>query len=119
MAGDCPVTLSEQPVGETAAVTSSVPLQSGAMPASVSGAAMPSSYQMAAPLNEAELTALLMASPLYQKMEAIKHAISGGRLKLGGHKMQVRGEKLFLKFEILARTKRPGILGFTNFWELV
>ena len=39
---------------------------------------MPASYQMTAPLNEAELTALLMASPLYRKLEQIKKSLAGG-----------------------------------------
>ena len=45
--------------------------------------AMPASYQMAAPLRDAELTALLMASPLYQKMEQIKKSINSGAVKFG------------------------------------
>lgn len=39
---------------------------------------MPASYQMAAPLNEAELMSLLMASPVYQKLEQIKDAVKNG-----------------------------------------
>lgn len=39
---------------------------------------MPASYQMAAPLNEAELMSLLMASPEYQKLEQIKDAVKNG-----------------------------------------
>lgn len=33
---------------------------------------------MAAPLNEAELMALLMASPMYQKLENIKKSVASG-----------------------------------------
>lgn len=33
---------------------------------------------MAAPLNEAELMSLLMASPVYQKLEQIKDAVKNG-----------------------------------------
>lgn len=51
----------------------------------VSGDAMPVSYAMAAPLNETELTALLMASPLYKKLEQIRKAVSEGGVK-SGHK---------------------------------
>ena len=38
---------------------------------------MPATYQMSAPLNEAELTALLMASPMYQKLENMKKSLAG------------------------------------------
>lgn len=38
---------------------------------------------MAEPLNEAELTALLMASPLYHKLEQMKKTLAEGRVKLG------------------------------------
>ena len=38
---------------------------------------------MTAPLNDDELTALLMASPLYHKLEQIKKAVSGGAFKVG------------------------------------
>lgn len=37
---------------------------------------MPSSFVQAAPLNEAELLALLLASPLYQKLENVKKAVA-------------------------------------------
>ena len=39
---------------------------------------LPPSYNMAAPLNETELMALLMASPLYQKLENIRKTIEKG-----------------------------------------
>lgn len=39
---------------------------------------LPQSYSMAAPLNEAELMALLMASPMYQKLEDIKKSMANG-----------------------------------------
>lgn len=39
---------------------------------------LPQSYSMAAPLNEAELMALLMASPMYQKLEEIKKSVATG-----------------------------------------
>lgn len=42
---------------------------------------LPSSYNMAAPLNDAELVALLMSSPLYQKLENIKSQIEKGAHK--------------------------------------
>lgn len=42
---------------------------------------MPAAFSMAAPLNEAELTALLMASPLYKKLETMKKAVAGGNFK--------------------------------------
>ena len=42
---------------------------------------LPSSYKMAAPINEADLVALLMASPLYQKLESIKSQIEKGAHK--------------------------------------
>lgn len=44
---------------------------------------MPASFAMAEPLNEAELTALIMASPLYQKLEQMKKTLAEGRVKLG------------------------------------
>jgi hypothetical protein len=46
---------------------------------------MPGSYTMAAPLNETELTMLLMQSPLYQKLEEIKKTVAKGGF--GGRKM--------------------------------
>ena len=42
---------------------------------------MPTSFTQAAPLNEAELLALLMASPLYQKLEKVKRAVASGALQ--------------------------------------
>ena len=42
---------------------------------------MPTSFTQAAPLNEAELLALLMASPLYQKLEKVKRAVANGALQ--------------------------------------
>lgn len=42
---------------------------------------LPPSYKMAAPINEAELVALLMSSPLYQKLEKIKSQIEKGAHK--------------------------------------
>ncbi|XP_070551432.1 trichohyalin-like [Ptychodera flava] len=42
------------------------------------GQDMPTSYSMAAPLSDTELTALLMASPLYKKMEEIRELITKG-----------------------------------------
>ena len=44
---------------------------------------IPQGYALTAPLSDAELTALLMASPLYQKLEQIKKAVSGGAFKVG------------------------------------
>ena len=41
-------------------------------------APLPAAYSMTAPMNEAEFTALLMASPLYQKLEQIKKSLSSG-----------------------------------------
>jgi hypothetical protein len=48
---------------------------------------LPPSYQMAAPLNEAELMSLLMASPMYQKLEQIKDAVQNG-ITPPKHKME-------------------------------
>ena len=48
---------------------------------------MPPSYQMAAPLNEAELMSLLMASPVYQKLEQMKDAVKNG-ISPPKHKME-------------------------------
>ena len=39
---------------------------------------LPPSYNMATPLNERELMALLMASPLYQKLENIRKTFEKG-----------------------------------------
>ena len=39
---------------------------------------MPSSYRMAAPMTDGELTALLMSSPLYQKLQDIQDIVGGG-----------------------------------------
>ena len=55
-------------------------------PVAPSGGQMPQSYTMAAPLDDNELTALLMASPLYNKLEQMKKAVSSGGLRTG-HKM--------------------------------
>ncbi|WAR00886.1 hypothetical protein MAR_025258, partial [Mya arenaria] len=52
---------------------------------------LPASYNMAAPLNDAELVALLMASPLYQKLESIKTQIEKGAHK-GDGKDKTEGE---------------------------
>lgn len=49
-----------------------------APPSGQDHSSLPSSYKMAAPLNEAELTALLLASPLYQKLEQMKKNLSTG-----------------------------------------
>ena len=45
---------------------------------------LPPSYNMAAPLNETELMALLMASPLYQKLENIRKSMEKGVSKSDG-----------------------------------
>ena len=42
---------------------------------------MPTSYKMAAPLTDGELTALLMSSPLYQKLQEIQDIVAGGSFK--------------------------------------
>ncbi len=42
---------------------------------------MPAAYRMAAPLTDGELTALLMASPLYQKLQEVKDIVAGGEFK--------------------------------------
>lgn len=44
---------------------------------------MPESYRLAAPLSESELTDLLMASPLYQKLDSIRSLLKGGAGKSG------------------------------------
>ena len=54
----------------------------------VTSQAMPASYQMTAPLNEAELTMLLMASPLYQKLEKMKKTVAAGGIRSAGQKKQ-------------------------------
>lgn len=41
---------------------------------------MPDSFTRTTPLKEAELIALLMASPLYQKLERVKTALASGVL---------------------------------------
>ena len=51
---------------------------------------------MTAPLSDEELTALLMASPLYHKLEQIKKAVSGGAFKVG--KQLKEGKYLFSLF---------------------
>ena len=45
---------------------------------------LPPAYNSAAPLNEAELLALLMASPLYQKLENIRKSMEKGVGKSDG-----------------------------------
>jgi len=47
---------------------------------------LPESYQMAAPLNEADFTALLMSSPLYRKLENIKKLVEEGAFIKNGQK---------------------------------
>lgn len=42
---------------------------------------MPDAYKMTAPLNEAELMSLLMASPLYKKLEEMKNTVANGNFK--------------------------------------
>lgn len=44
---------------------------------------MPASFTQAAPLDDVELTALLMASPFYHKLDQIKKAVSSGKLSAG------------------------------------
>ena len=55
------------------------PVLPQAVPA-LAAAPMPAAYSMTAPMNEAEFTALLMASPLYQKLEQLKKSLSSGRI---------------------------------------
>lgn len=43
---------------------------------------MPLSYNMAAPLNELELVTLLMASPMYHKLELIRKTLASGSVRL-------------------------------------
>ena len=50
------------------------------------GTPLPHSYIMAAPMDDAELMALLMASPLYQKLEQIKKGVA--ERGFGGHRME-------------------------------
>ena len=76
--------------GQRAAAAAPVaPMQAAPLGAAgaAPGAAMPASYQMTAPLNEAELTALLMASPLYRKLEQIKKSLAGGAGAGKAHKL--------------------------------
>ena len=44
---------------------------------------MPESFRLAAPLSEGELTGLLLSSPLYQKLDAVKSLIQSGAGKGG------------------------------------
>jgi hypothetical protein len=62
--------------------------------------ALPPSYKMAAPINEADLVALLMASPLYQKLESIKSQIERGAHK--GDKKDKTESKSFLIYILLS-----------------
>ena len=55
---------------------------------------MPTSYKMAAPLTDGELTSLLMSSPLYQKLQEIQDIIGGGE---GGLKTKKGNEGKFFK----------------------
>lgn len=58
------------------------------VPPPVAQEPLPQAYQMAAPLKEAELMALLMASPMYQKLENIKKSVAEGTHKSPKHKME-------------------------------
>ncbi len=66
--------------------TTAVSKQSGPVTASAPSQPLPQSYQMAAPVSEAEITALLMASPMYKKLEQIKRTIASGVLGKGSGK---------------------------------
>lgn len=44
---------------------------------------MPESFRLAAPMSDGELTALLLSSPLYHKLDAVKNLIRGGAGKGG------------------------------------
>jgi hypothetical protein len=48
---------------------------------SAQDSSVPAAFHQAAPLNEAEMLALLMASPLYQKLEKVKKAVANGALQ--------------------------------------
>lgn len=61
---------------------------------------LPPMYKEAAPINDAELVALLMASPLYQKLESIKSQIEKGAHQAGkGDKSEGWTAIIFIKFE--------------------
>ena len=57
---------------------------------------MPESFRLAAPLSEGELTTLLLSSPLYQKLDAVKNLIQGGAGKGGVFQTPCK-YKVFLK----------------------
>lgn len=57
---------------------------------------MPDSYRLAAPLSEGELASLLLASPLYQKIESIKSLVSGGAGKGGQFGGSGKWKSIFL-----------------------
>ena len=63
-------------------VAATIESEAVAPPAPASGQ-MPQSYRLAAPLSESELTNLLMASPLYQKLDSIRSLLRGGAGKSG------------------------------------
>ena len=67
---------------------------------------MPTSYKMAAPLTDGELTSLLMSSPLYQKLQEIQDIIGGGE---GGLKTKKGNEGKFSKL----------LVGFYVFYFIV
>lgn len=65
-------TISVDTLVEAAAASSSAP------PTSKPTEQMPATYKMAAPMTDGELTALLMSSPLYQKLQDIQDVVSSG-----------------------------------------
>lgn len=109
--------------------------------------AMPDSYQMAAPLSEGELTNLLMSSPLYQKLEAIKSLLRDGAGKGVGssntagktctilregnsfvltHRLRISVRTVYLRTHYLTGrgflpcvVLRPDRCAFAVFWESI
>ena len=71
--------MSGAPHHDTVVIQHQAPLQSAmTVPAPTE---MPEVYRETAPMNEAELTSLLLASPLYRKMENIKKQIAAAAQK--------------------------------------
>ena len=68
-----PISASAQ---QTVIIQHQTPLQSAPVMMAAPAQEMPESYRETAPLNEAELTSLLLASPLYRKMENIKKQLA-------------------------------------------
>ena len=66
--------------------------------APVQPSTMPEAYTDTAPLNEAELTSLLLASPLYRKMDNIKKQLA----KASGKKEEDNGNTIFYCINVIS-----------------